>query len=276
MDVCIPAALNVTSRAAQYSIFPVGDIHIGAAACDEEKLRQDVEKIRSNKNAVWVGMGDYCDLIAHSDARRFDPAALASWVSAADLGNIVVRQVERASKILAPIAGQCVCLLAGNHEEAIRRTHHVDAAAALGVELSRSAGRVVPVYGPAAFIRMRFDRCGGGGATLDIMAHHGWFAGRKPGGKANSLHDALAYFDCDVVLVGHGHAQVSVQDVQLSVNPAGKIVERQRVAVMTGSYLRTYSQGCRGYGESAGYAPTKLGATEILYFPKEKGIKVVS
>jgi hypothetical protein len=251
-------------------------MHLGAAACDEEKLRSDVEKIKLNKNALWIGLGDYCDLIAHTDARRFDPSSLASWITAADLGNIVLHQVDRAAKILAPIADKCICMLSGNHEDAIRMHHHIDAAAALGIALSRAAIRQIPVYGSSAFIRLRFDRGSGGGSTIDIMSHHGWFSGRRPGGKSNALQGALSYFDCDAVIVGHGHAPIVVQDVQLVCNTAGKLVERQRVAAMTGSYLRTYAHGSRGYGEAAGYAPAKLGAIEILYSPDKKTIRVVN
>src|SRR5690348_6769341 len=51
------------------NLYPLGDVHLGAAACDIEDFRRTVKCIASDPNGYWVGMGDYGDLIMPSDPR---------------------------------------------------------------------------------------------------------------------------------------------------------------------------------------------------------------
>lgn len=277
MQVLIPAPLAYRKRQTEYTIWPLGDLHFGAAAVDEKKLKEDVEKIRADKHAVVIGMGDYLDCVVHSDARRFDPKALADWIPAQKLDNMVELQIERCVKVLAPIADRFVCMLSGNHEETIRKKYHFDPTEALARELGRVAGRRIPVLGKAGFVRLRFYRGTKQESSLSIVLHHGWFAGRKSGGKVNNLHDALSGFDADLLIVAHGHDPVVAPAIsQLGVDQNGNIVDRMKRALMTGAYLRTYAQGVRGYGEDFGYRPTTLGAVPIVYQPETKGMRIIS
>lgn len=56
-------------RADEFRIYPLGDIHLGAAACDEDKFKRLVERIASEPTSKWIGMGDYADFINRSDPK---------------------------------------------------------------------------------------------------------------------------------------------------------------------------------------------------------------
>ena len=48
------------SRADEFTIIPLGDVHLGNAACDEGRFRSVVDRITNDNRAYWIGMGDYC------------------------------------------------------------------------------------------------------------------------------------------------------------------------------------------------------------------------
>lgn len=48
------------SRGDVFSIIPLGDVHIGNAACDEELLDETIAEIKNRPNTYWIGLGDYC------------------------------------------------------------------------------------------------------------------------------------------------------------------------------------------------------------------------
>lgn len=52
--------LTLNGRTGFKDLYFLGDIHLGSANCDEEKLAEDIDEIAKNKDAKWIGMGDYC------------------------------------------------------------------------------------------------------------------------------------------------------------------------------------------------------------------------
>ena len=65
------------SRSDTFTLVPIGDVHIGNAACDEARLRRVVDRIAADEWSYWVGLGDYCDFINMQD-KRFSPDSLAA------------------------------------------------------------------------------------------------------------------------------------------------------------------------------------------------------
>lgn len=48
------------SRTDIFRVIPLGDVHLGAAACDEKLLRKVVKRIGDDPMCYWIGLGDYC------------------------------------------------------------------------------------------------------------------------------------------------------------------------------------------------------------------------
>lgn len=101
------------NRPDTFNIYPLGDIHAGAAHCAEHDIQRMVEQIKQDKMGYWIGMGDYADAILKDD-KRFDIEGLAPWVKK---DNIVESQREWLKKLFEPIKDKCITLLTGNHEE---------------------------------------------------------------------------------------------------------------------------------------------------------------
>ena len=279
MESLIAPTLHYKDKDQVWTIYPIGDIHLGASNTNEEKLQEDVERVASDPYSVWIGLGDYLDLILPKDLKRFHAKTLAEWINFDDLDNLVYHQVEYAAQLLAPIADKCLGLISGNHESSIIKYHSVDPVYVLAKELKYISGKTIPCLGKCAFIRQKFkhkdDKSGKKLNRLDISLHHGWFAGRKPGGKANNLLAAFEKFDCDLFICGHGHEKLVVNNTCLHVDEDGHIKDKHRFAMMTGSYLRTFTEGKSSYAEDAGYSPSTLGPVEIKYTPKTGLIQVI-
>ena len=114
-DIVIPYKIANPIR----KLYALGDIHCGTIHCVEDKIQAKVAEIDKEKNAYWIGVGDYGEFITPGD-KRFDPSqkAIADWVKTDDIAK---SQEEWIIKLFDPIRKKCIGLLYGNHEDAIRR-----------------------------------------------------------------------------------------------------------------------------------------------------------
>ena len=55
-----------------FKLYPLGDIHAGTIYCNEAKIQKQVLEIQRDPFALWVGMGDYADLVLEKDWRFED------------------------------------------------------------------------------------------------------------------------------------------------------------------------------------------------------------
>lgn len=252
-------------------IVPLGDIHIGAAACDEEKLKEAVRYIRDRDDCYWIGMGDYCDFINVSDM-RFDPENLAEWIKVADLTNIVGRQVERFCQIIRPIASKCLCLVEGNHEKKITKAYERPVFYEI-VHKVRQLGGFPEDYklaiGYTGWLRLRFSYTRGQGTRVVVVnLHHGAGGGTMVGGKANRLERRLWNHDADLIIFGHCHNTTAHVVEVCGLDRNGRFVTRKRKGVYAGTFLRTHNvKGPDTYAEIKQYPPTPTGFVRIIITP---------
>lgn len=273
------------SRTDEFRIWNLSDLHIGAKGCAESEIRRDVKTIADDPFSFWLGGGDFADYIGYKD-KRFDPDAMAEWISVKDLGDLGRKSMQRVRDILLPIRSKCLGLLLGNHElkyELMTEQeglHHW-----LCQELN------VPYLGYCCLFDLMFHRTstakvpalhdrspskrsgakGDGGTTFRVFAHHGAGYATTPGGKLNKLSSFMSAFDADLYFLGHVHDSVARKEPSLGANAdCSKIVQRSKLGLIAGSYLKTYSQGSISYGEQKGYRPTNLGAAVALIHPETR------
>lgn len=274
--------ITYPSRADEIKIYCVADVHMLSRACAEERFRKDMQLIANDPFAFWVGGGDYAEFIGHDDGKRFDPDCVSESVTIADLGRLGRVSMERVRDAFLPIKDKCLGLLLGNHEKAFQKAHkqedlHGWLCEEMGV---RNLGYcalfdVVFLRRPKARLRILEDRPdSGNGESFRIFAHHGAGYASTPGGKLNRLIQFMHNFDADVYFIGHVHDQISKRIPQLTANAqCDKIVQRDKVGVITGSYLKTYAHGTITYGEQRGYAPVPIGMRGVIIKPDKREIR---
>lgn len=265
-----------------YRIVPLGDIHIGSAACDEKLLRQVVARIEADPTCYWIGMGDYCEFINIHD-KRFDSAVLADWVDVADLVDLAQAQRDRFLSIVKPIAGKCLGLVIGNHEGTIQRKFERDIYREIVVTLKGWGGFPNDhklAFGVYGWLQLAFcwgEDKRGGSVVITGNVHHGFTGGRLGGAKALNMERWLWTHNADFVLFGHSHnADVYRRAVEY-VGRNGHIRQQVRLGGYSGTFMRTVNDGGPAtYIERRGYLPQPIGGIEVELRPgMQKGQQMV-
>ena len=259
----------------EFYIYPLGDMHLGVIHCDEDLLRAKVQEIKANDKALWLGMGDYADLITPKDFKRWDGALLADWMKGKE-DNIGPTQVRKVNEILSPIWGQCIGLLEGNHDDNIRRFNHYNFMEEL--LLLANQKHSIPYAGVSCMARLIFRRENSKEShEYRIHARHGEGAARTSGARALAvLRLAMTFVDAHIVWSGHLHGQESPDIPQRLVTRGHKMKAFETVACMTGAWLKAYMQGVPPcYLERWGSVPSVLGCPHVILTPEQEKMQLV-
>ena len=251
-----------------FDLYPLGDIHAGSIHCSEKRIRAKVEEIKSKKNALWIGMGDYADCITTND-KRWNAYGLADWVLQDD---IIDSQRTWLRELLKPIKGKCLGLLTGNHEETIHDRHQDAITRHLCEDLE------VDYLSYTCFVDLMFER-DTSKRLYQIFAWHGAGAAQSDGGKLMRLMKLVNEVQADIYLMGHLHDIIAKPPHRLRcVN--GRVKSIPLVATMTGSWLTAYTQPKSdikmgvSYAEKKGYVPNRIGCPVIHINPDKETITV--
>ena len=263
-----------------FKIVPLGDVHIGAAACDEQLFRAVVKGIARDDDAYWIGMGDYAEWINVRD-RRFNAETLADWISMADLPDLARVQMEYFLDIVNPIAHKCLALVEGNHEISIKKFTERDVYREIvsrvkGVGGMASVDKLaIGVYGWEQLVFYR-SRRKERAHTININLHHGFVGGKLAGSKALNMQRWLWTHNADICFWGHSH-NVGIQPEAVEeIDDVGNVRIMIRRGAFTGTFLRTINiDGPSTYSEEKGYFPLPYGGVMAELRPgaaKRKGM----
>ncbi|GAG21614.1 unnamed protein product, partial [marine sediment metagenome] len=222
-----------------FTLYPLGDMHLGVVHCNEELLGRAVTEVKDNKKALWLGMGDYGDCVTPSDFKRWDGKILAPWMKGCE-DNIGPTQVRRVDEILAPIWDKCLGLIEGNHDEAIRKYNHYDFMKELLLLANKK--HKVPYAGVSCFVRLIFKRENSAESHEYIIhARHGEGAARTSGARALAvLRLSQSMVNAHITLMGHLHGQEAPDIPQRLILKGGKIKSFETIATMTGAWVKAY------------------------------------
>lgn len=269
-------------------IFPLGDIHLGAAACDLDHFRRTVRLIASDPNARWLGMGDYGDLIMPSDPRWsfsvLDWKQLGFINGRPDPKNLARECVDLIARELDPIKDQCIGIHFGNHEQAFSKHNFTDLAGFLADRYK------APYLGYTALTRIEIRGDKQLWAPI-IFSEHGAKGGGTDGNAINNLELRGNEFEASAYLKGHVHKR-GIQHREMlawGTEPHRRdlrIAKRTRVFVLTGTYLKGYAtvdnrasadgRAETTYGEYKAYPPNEIGGTVLLFDPHEQQIHAMN
>lgn len=264
-----------------YWLTPIGDIHLGAAACDEEKLSQVIKKIAENENHYWIGMGDYCDWINTKDP-RYSVDTLADWVTRHDLVDLAKAQMNRLKGYLKPISNKCLGLICGNHEESIMRHSERDVYSELVAFIKDEGGFPMDHklgLGFYGWLKLSYYNSPlnvkDSVHSVTINAHHGFTGGKLAGAKALDMQRWLWTHDADLVVFGHVHSAPMQPEAVEALDRNDNIILTVRKGCYSGTFLRNSNpNGSNTYSEIKGYFPSAIGTIpEIEIRPGEEQAK---
>jgi predicted phosphodiesterase len=244
-------------------VIPFGDIHIGAAGVNKNYLKNTIEWIRKTDNCFAIGMGDYCDCIDIKD-KRFDIKAIDRQFIK-DLDNIALAQMDYMVDLLEPISDKILVMIPGNHEDKLRTRYSVNVMSRLEESLNVNVGDYM------TYFRLKFDRKQFHTTPVTFWLHHGWFAGRKMGGKINQLHDVASSYEADIHIAGHSHDLSATTSEKMSLPLNGLTpIKTKKIFINSGTFMETTSLGGTSYSEQKAYSIAKIGTARLDIYPNHR------
>lgn len=233
----------------------LSDLHIGNAFVDEANLKKDIAKVKAFGGPVAIN-GDVFDLILTGDKKRYNPTALHPRV--AGRADIVNASVDYAHELLEPIASQIHFIGIGNHETAVEKHHSTDPVAWLIRDLNRDHNLNIQYGGYCGWWVLRFSR-DRQMWSYKIHYHHGSGGGSPvTKGMIGFSRDAAWIDGADCLWRGHKHHKTADRDVVQYLDRDHVLKHKERLRVMSASYLDTYreqtSQDALDRGRRAAYA----------------------
>jgi predicted phosphodiesterase len=215
----------------------IGDIHVGIKDSDLDCAERAFEMVETN-NMWMVGMGDYCEYREPSH-KYYDREQSTMTID---------EQLNWLFKNLNKVGRRKLGLLIGNHEgRSIKKM-------TLNPIKDYCERTNTDYYGMMAKLAFVFPS----GKEYTMLVHHGYGDSRTSGGKVTSLTNFVKSHDVDSVVIGHGHALFDWVETEL-LYPGDRIRHRYKMCGMSGTFLRTYTQGASGYSEERMYEPVPLG-----------------
>lgn len=233
-------------------LYLVGDTHVGTRYHSTKDFADVIQCIKNDPVARWIGMGDQCECITPSD-KRWQGKAICDWVSP---DNVAHDQMTYYCDMVAPIADKCDGLLYGNHEDKIRREHHVDIHKNICEKLN------VMDLSYMARLRYQFIVTATQRGSVDVLVTHGSGGAVTRAAKLARLERLMQAHSAHIF--GHGHCHEIILHPgmpYLDLSQHLKLKNMAKVGAMTGCYFRTYTQDIdSSYGEMANYPPTMIGS----------------
>lgn len=231
----IPVIRRDYSHLDHLYVYPLGDVHLGAAAHRADRWAEWLDYLQKNKNTSMLGTGDFLN------------AAIVGAKSDVYEEKGTVGTTKRLLRDqLRPLAeqGRLDVLTPGNHERRVSRAVGdcpiLDVAEQLKVPYTPSACLLIYKVGKVKY-RIYMRHGDGNGQSLAAL------------GKSALVITA------DVYVTGHVHAQAATADEYFDLAPSGvRVIRKRRYYVSSGSFL-----GMEEYAAVRGYKPTRIGAPRI-------------
>lgn len=240
-----------------FCIVPIGDVHFNAPMFARKEFLSWCQKYKDRTDCWFIGLGDYFETFSHSERKGLKLALHES--SEEWMDEKVMKDVNEFADHLEFTKGRWLGLLEGNHayQTGEGRTTTELLAQRLGGE----------ALGTMAAIRLncRFKKSTAN-STFDIWAHHGQGGGQLAGSTINSLEKFANGFLGDLYLMGHDHGigHIPIERLEISGSPSKPDVKHKTAhLVRTGSFLKAYEPGRRGYIARVARRPRHLGTPEI-------------
>lgn len=243
-----------------YTLYFLGDIHLGAANHQAEAFRKAVSMIAEDGDA-WLGLGDYCDCIDHLD-KRFNPREIDGSYTIRDLDNLVAVQFNNLISELEPIRHKCIGLIGGNHEDSFRDKRNYDANREMARQLDTDD------LGHKAWICLNFRYNDKKNIPFKLVALHGSGSGggKREGTPMNVTHDVFRWDMADFHIMGHLH-QAAVSRAQYNRFEYGTVRREPAWFCVNGSFLTKSEIDNDGYFEQRAGLESSIGAIKLTITP---------
>lgn len=224
-------------------LFPLSDFHYGHKSCNKDKILQDVEFIRQNKEVYAFLNGDIIE--------NASKLSIASGVYEQD--TMPDQQISDIVRILAPIAHKIIFYIQGNHEERVYRHLGIDIGRVIADKLN------IPYFNEPVYVDLLWRDY-----RWLLFSQHGASSSRTKGGKMNAAAKPIKWTDfTNFIVYGHVHDKISNEIVRIVRDPVNfRLIEKKQYVVVCSAYLNHFGT----YGARKGYEPVSKGRSILKMY----------
>ena len=257
-------------------IAPIGDVQLDPVlrgqprSCDVDRFKRHIDWLMKQKNAYFMGFGDYVDVASPSNRANLKAVTLYDNVRAA-LDEQAYMAVDEMKGILKGTEGRWLGLLEGHHYWEFEDGTTTDTKLAEFLK--------APHLGSSALVEVKFEARGKHGSPkFVIYGTHGSGAGGAAGMLNKLRRLATTFSQADVLLMGHYHIKPAdkIHDLYVDFGPKkARLKHRNRIIAGTGGWLKGYMLNSRrgntprgSYVEQGTMPPVTLGAPILRARPR--------
>jgi hypothetical protein len=240
----------------------ISDTHIGASSMNNTALINDLQRMVDMDCRIGIN-GDIFDAILHSDIKRYNPLAVDPRLHQMQ-GTPLDNAIKLAYDTFAPFATHIDWIGIGNHEDHVKKRHHICITSILIDRLNQLPGVNIRHGGWCGFWHLMLNKQGLRTAYT-IYRHHG-AGGSAPmtKGLLDTQRMMIWLSNIDCIWIGHKHNRWVSTDIKARYDSnTNKTKMFPVVQMMTGSYLETYGDADTGtapsYAEAWNLAPQMQG-----------------
>jgi len=244
------------------TLIPFGDVHRSSQLCHVEKWHEFLKWAKEQKNAYFLGMGDYNDLASTSERSILSNEHLHESTKY-DLESLYRKQTLLFANEIDFMKGRLIGLVEGNHFA------YLSSGITTTQLMAESLG--CKYLGVSSFIRLILKKDTHDTHQIDIWAHHGLGGGRTQGSDINKIEQMIRCADAQIYLMGHSHKKhVAMQSrLRLRAVKDGVDLDNQKIILArTGAFLKGYENEKASYIADGAYSPTDIGTVSITITPK--------
>ena len=248
-----------------FCLIPISDIHMGHTDHDADFAKKTIDWI-AKKGASVILLGDLIDGICPKDL-RFENKSIADEFRV-HLDNLHHKQTEAVVKLINPIKENVIAIMAGNHEETVKKYYSYDSTQVIAEEIKK------PIIPDPSYVVLRFD-CNGSKRLVSIFCTHGQaLGGRKRGCKVNAMEDWSSDWIADIYLAGHTHDLWETRTAPVGLSKNGSYEKKRKRFINTGSFMDTYLESeYSTWASRKLFKPIDPGVARIDFYVKKKNGK---
>lgn len=251
--------ITVPTETTTVSLFPFACPHVDNPGHSESHWHAFLHDWATTRHGYGIGMGDYHDWL-RTHARMFLARYEDDDHSFKELDKYRHQEMAKFARNFEKVSDRLIGIHVGNHHHAYQD----------GTNDSQELARLLDstYLEHTAITRLNFkipDRpCF---KTLTMLSLHGEGVGggSTAGGDINAMINKGTAWDVDIVILAHNHQKNAAQTVHLGVPTRGslKLVERPRLFVRSGCFVKGFVKDCYTYAEQKLMKPTAIGHVKI-------------
>ena len=243
-------------------IYPVADVHLGAAEHKEKEWRDFCNKVISDENAYIILAGDLINNATRSGVSNIFEETMRPR-----------EQKKLMTEMLAPIRDKILCAVTGNHERRSGKDADDDPTYDIMCKLD-----LEDLYRQnVAFVKVQMGHVGKSTdsnyrPTYVLCVTHGSGGGIYTGAAVNR-NERFGYVidGIDLLVVGHTHKPFVTQPLKIVVDPRNNVVKQIPFKVVSATSWLDFG----GYAAQKMLLPSSHAPQIIILSSKGKEIKVI-